>query len=978
MAEKEENKLYFANDKSLSQRLSDFLRKLLHTFFDIFYVQYKASNLQVRQYSKQRQKLYHTFNMLLYTLQLVSLVFPPTVPEWQSFKLFSDIVSIIRGDFLLVKLNLGLACYIIALALTLIPFFSLIILYIKSLKKLAFDINNYKLTLTACLAFIKNVSFIPFLCIFTAMQRYEIVGSVPQYQNASSVSFPIPYVGISSIGFVVVLVFLALVENTFQYQQFLTKSSSGIYSRAHSKIEALKLLLSTALVFSHFYLQDTQNAIHLLISFLIGFILWGLYSLYLPFYQIFTNFTHSSAYLVVMWVSLVELFSKVLQNSTMVFVLIVFVSPCLVIIQWDLLHRRKEYIAKEFNKRIIGLDNIYKCELLIRNYSEEYLKASKMVEKETEMIKLKNDIFKIFKYMKKRFLQSNIQAVWEFIFAFTLLKDEGLARVKLSGTASVFDIEGSYLYYKYCRFLDDFSEDYLEEVDFVKFRKTYEKATRQDKKTSQLQFEFWKELSSEKPNVGNLEKIAYKLHDNLKKCKRTLKKVTLQYPNNQLALKLYGTFLLEVYNDNMKGNELLSKAEHEKKQQEMRSMGNYEKFNYFDDNNGIIIISGERDNLGNITSINRPASEILRLSENFAISMNIANFIPPPINIARVHNKALARFLINSQTTTVGLPFTSYFIDSMGYLVEVYLQVRCVALNDCPFFLAGIKKSNLPREIILYDGDTILFNTRGFSILVGYSDTETCLKGCQLSSIVKDFPKFYKNKNQTDVYKYMIPQTVNFISMKFFDIKINNYTFKYLIASDNQDEISTWNTQQAQKFSDLNELKSFVTTKLNDTTPVKKGILKVSQAKKNLNVKFNIEPEIFYINETDFRPGKSPVGKVKDAAVVKAPVKGKTPESLEDLDKDQGDEKDKNVEILDLKDLKSGVLRKKDEDGEEDNENGEIDANSIKKSGASIASSAQSSNASFTSSLEAQSLLSGVTASMKSFKIAFFLTVIPI
>lgn len=973
MAEKEENKLYFADEKSKSQRFSEFLRRLLHAFFDIFYVQYKSSSMQVRQYSKQRQKLYHTCNMVLYSLQLISLIFPPHVSDWNSFSLFSDIVSIARGDFLLVKLNLGMPCYFIALSLTLIPFFSLVLLFIKSVKKLAFDIQNYKLTLTAGLSFIKNLSFIPFLCIFTAVQKFEIIGSVGQYGNSGSIALPIPYLGTFSIAFLVILIFLALIENTFQYQQFLTKSSSFIFSRAHSKIETLKLLLSTALVFSHFYLQDIQNAIHLLIAFLIGLSLWGLYSYYLPFYQVFANFTHSSAFLLLMWVSLVELFSKVLENSTMIFVLIVFVSPCLLIIQWDILNKRKAYIAREFNKKIISLDNIYKCELLIRNYSEELIKVAQDDDKETERIKLQNEIFMVFKYMKKRFKPSNMLATWEFIFAFTLLKDEGLARVKLSGTSSMWDIEGSFLYYKYCRLIDDFSNNYLEDVDFVKFRQIYEQATKQDKKTCQLQFEFWKELSSEKPNVGNLEKIAYKLHDNLKKCKKILKKVTSQYPNNQLALKLYGTFLLEVYNDNIKGNELLSKAEHEKKQQEMRTVGNYEKFNYFDDSNGIIIISGERENLGNINSINRPASEILRISENFAISMNISNFIPPPMNITRIHNKALAKFLINSQTTSVGLPFLNYFIDSLGFLVEIYLQVRCVALNDCPFFLAGVKKSHLSREIILYDGDTILAGTKGFAILVGYSDTETSLKGCQLSAVIKDISKFMKNQNTSDVFKYMIPQTVNYVSMKFVDIKINSYIFKFIFASDNPEEISSWNTQQARSFSDLSELKSLPTSKPIASGLSKRGILKLTATKKNLNVKFNIEPQIFYINETDFKPGKSPVGKVKDAAVVKNPTKGKMHESSGEGEKDEPESKVEVGEIMDLKDLQSSMLRKKDE--ENDDANGEDEELKVKRSGASVASSAQSSNASFTSSLEAQSLLSGVTTSMKSFKIAFFLTV---
>ena len=77
MGDKDEIKSFFADDKSKSQRFSDFMGKLLITFFDIFYLQFKISHSQFRQNSKQRQKFFHALNMILYTLQLVSLVFPP-------------------------------------------------------------------------------------------------------------------------------------------------------------------------------------------------------------------------------------------------------------------------------------------------------------------------------------------------------------------------------------------------------------------------------------------------------------------------------------------------------------------------------------------------------------------------------------------------------------------------------------------------------------------------------------------------------------------------------------------------------------------------------------------------------------------------------------------------------------------------------------------------------------------------------------
>jgi hypothetical protein len=969
MAEKEDKKNYFVDEKSKSQRLLEFVTKLLDAFFDVFYLQYKESNLQVHLFSRKRERLYHGFNMIVYTLQLTSLVFPPATPDWDSFSVVSDVVGAARVDYILVKLNLGMPFYFIGLSITLITFLSLALVFIKSLKKMKYDIKNYKLTLTAGLAFIKNVSFIPFLCIFVAVQKYDATGVISEYGN-NSIALPVPYLGSISVIFGLILIFLAFVENTFQYQQFFIQRNTSVFSRAHSKIESLKIFLSVGLVYSHFYLSDNQNTIHLAYAIAIGSLLWSLYTYYLPFYQDFTNFTHSSAYLLLFWNSFVQLFCYLVPNSSVVFVLIVFVAPCLLIMQWDLLKRRKLYIKTEYDRSVLELDTIYKCELLVRSYSQELIKCIKSGSSKAE--KIKNDIFMVFRYMKKKFKFSNIQSAWEAIFVLTILKDEGLARVKLLGTYTVFDIEGSYLYYKYSKIMDDFSNTYLEEVDFVKFRQLYEHAIKQDKKTCQLQFEFWKELSSEKPNVSNLETIAYRLRDSLVKCKKNLKKLIQNYPNNQLALKLFGTFLLEVYNDTIKGNDFLSKAEHERQQQEMKSISNYEKFNYFDENNGIIIVSGTEGEIGNIKSVNQQACDILKIPLNLAITLHISNFLLPPLSSARLCNRVLIKFLMTAQSTVFDFPFLNYFIDTFEFLVEIYIQIRCVSLNSQPYFLGVLKKSNLPRESIIYDSDTILASTRGFSKLIGFSDNEISLKGYQISLVIQKFEIFLKNKQNNEVFQYMIPHTINYISMKFTEIIFKEYVFKILIASDDKNEISQWNVSK-----EVNNFNEIIDLKANSTGSeikmlLSKGILKSKfSPKKSLSVKFNIEPTIFIIGETDFKPGKSVSGKVKDA-IPKTPVKlEKHAEDAIPIESDKSQSDNKNVEFMDLKDLELSTLRKAELENDDASEN----PDNIKKSGASVASSAQSSNASFTSSSEAQSLLTGVTSSMKSFKIAFFMTV---
>ena len=163
--------------------------------------------------------------------------------------------------------------YFAALGITLIIFSSLMIVFTKSLNKSKYDIRNYRLPLTGGLSLIKNITFLPFLCIFTAAQKYEVTGNIDVYGANAAIDLPVQYLGSFSIIPGIILILLALVENTFQYQQFLTKSSSSVFSRAHSKIETLKIFLTIALIYSYFYLLKIQNNLHLFIAIVIGTIL---------------------------------------------------------------------------------------------------------------------------------------------------------------------------------------------------------------------------------------------------------------------------------------------------------------------------------------------------------------------------------------------------------------------------------------------------------------------------------------------------------------------------------------------------------------------------------------------------------------------------------------------------------------------------------------------------------------------------------
>ncbi|CAG9327790.1 unnamed protein product [Blepharisma stoltei] len=981
------------SEESAFKKISRFGNKLMETLFAVFYALFKDYNT-INRFETQTTKLYvHMLYSVTISLQVLSLTFPPNLDSWDSFHLISAFVGYSRFDYLVANLGFGVPFWYVALGVVGFAFLIFLFLYFKIYFQYKIKESNYRYILGSVLKIFRLVLFLPFMNIFISVQKYSYKDktSVFEYGGLSSSNITANYTGFLSALAEPVLVLLVLMDAGFNYEQYITRHKSMIYARAHSRVEECKILLLALLCYSHWYLHKDYYAAHLLISLAIGVILSSAYLYFLPFYTIFVNFTSSSCYLLLTWSSIAQLIGLWFDNATLVFYFIILVYPCLELALWEILHFRINWLMKNYDK-IIYYSNPYVCEIIVRFEILKLLALNKKtVEGKSAGKKIRAHIHSLHREIANRFENHFFCAIWEFLYVYIVLKKDGLAKIKLTKTIDTqFSLEGAYLKYKYSNTINDFRRKILEEIDYINFRKLYEDALMFDKEACQDQLDFWNEMSAEAPQIHQIEKIGYKLFKTIQKAKKFSKNLIKQYPTNQQALRIYGTFLLEVYNNTVKGNELVSRAEHEKLQQEQKNAMIGERFNYFDENNGIIIVSGSPDDMGNITNMNTQAGNLLGVPTRYTIGQNIANYIPPPGNQVNSHNRAMEEYLKTTTTTEVCAPFNIIMLDAHGYLIECYYKGRAVALDSYPFFLSAIKKNSQARECLLYDdSNMITVNTRGMARLLGYSEEVILLNKLDANKVINNFDSLREKYPPGTIFEYMIPGIVNSLTMRFTDLKIGKVTFKMLHVTSDEDEVKSWKiNKETTSFEDLRDLGV-----IEQTQEVKKkekrGILKEPRQKsdKNCNVTFDISPQIFEIGETDFKAGKNVAGgKVKDATTSKQPVKlseEKVEEDDDEEDKSSEKEETKNApipqegQIFDLKDLGGFLFNNSEKPG---------DAASVvsfsvieeditkKRSGTSIASSAVSSNASFTSSQEAQVLLTGVTSSMFRFKVAFFAT----
>ena len=960
----------------------------LRNLYHCFYLYYKDFHTRSRFDVLRSRYVIWLAGVLVYSLQLLSLTYPPDISNWTSFRWWVYFSSLARLDFVLVVLNLGAIGFYVMLGLVLLPVGLFACFLIGRRSK-----GDGRMFYLICMSskILKTFLHLPGLCLFFSVFKYTLSPSTTSFEYISSdvSQLNIPIIGHASLVFVAVLTVWVFVETSLDYDMYYTRRQAVVTARAHSKIEVATLLGVTCVSASHFFLHEANSIVHLSLCMVTGIGSVLLYLIYLPFYNQFTNFIYGMCYFVLGWGGLVQLLGMALNSCTTSFILTVSIPFVFAYIYWDLLDRRTKSIQLTYIGKFVLLPSPYLAELAVRFVAFEYI-LQKQAKKPNP--KLKETMRDLYLRMTGKFDRSKFAALCEFLYVYSILNHEGLARLKLSKARNcAFDFEADYNLYRFSMLLEENSKQNFEEVHYVRFRDLYDTAKKADEDACVLQMEFWSELSMEVPVVKTIESMGMRLFFSIHRARKLSKRLLKKFPQNHLALKLFGTFLLEVYNDTEKGQELLSRGLYEEKQQGSKPQGASERFSYFDDNNGIMLVSGNVEAVGTISYINSQACLLLGVPQRLALAMNIVSFLPGYAVDLRKHSKAMLRFLATCSSYEVSIPKSLFLIDNTGFLIEVFIQVRCMVLDQDPFFIVVMKGATYSREMAIYDEDyTVQGHSKGFPMLVGFADDMSSMKGCSLRQAFTNFEEMKNGHPGEDVFTYRIPNTVNEIFLRFVEIKIVTTVIFALHATASSEEAQSWKDGEALNFEDMLNLPAIPTAEPTEeqealNTTGKRGILRDPKApKKHSHITFNLNPEVREIEMTDFAAGKQIIGKVKDAAPLKKDAE-KEASKVEEVKDDAKakvsfDEKVEEAEIMDLKDLAefASPVGASSTPADQMSRISEMiapsEASDNRKNGTSVASSAVSANASFTSSAKAQELLKSVNSSMLRFKVSFVLT----
>ncbi len=774
-----------------------------------------------------------------------------------------------------------------------------------------------------------------------------------------------------SMLFLVLILFIILCKLLYDYEQDLTRSYFSLYSRANSRIEIVKYFLVILMTVSHFYIHESIKYLdhlgaHLGVCLVSCTILLFLFIYYLPYYHFITNFTHAAAYGSTALFVLGELISWFFKDINILLEFFIFITPLIVYILLGLINKRVQYIKNHASNPQMFIKSLYESEICLRFLIQDLIMALEETEHQEFVQDIQSHIKEWFKELRKQFYFHKLVSILEFLYIFSVLEDDNLARLKLSFTKEgKFDLEYNYGEFKCRRIVEERSKTYCEELDFIKFRKMYEKVLKSDEKTCLIQTEFWTELGNDIINTKKIETLSYSAHRLVGETYKLGKELYEVYPENAAPMLLYGGFLSDIYNEPEKGNELLLKSEHIRKTDRLRQQIET-RLSYFDQNAGVMIVSGSPDSVGMVEYVSHEAYSILGLNIGLRLNLHIANFSPPPMDNIKLHNKSLIRFLTTRNSYEVDLPLNNLLMSSDGFLVEVFIQIKCLALDSYPFFLVSMRRAKVTRECILFDSENcITAHTKLCASLLRFRDS-AYLKGMRIDQVIPGLVDHIQTQGSASGYEYDTPYER--IYVRFEEKYTKSIVFRVLYLTNSFNEAKTWGLCYTEVPID-NYLKpdyslrklSQRLMKLGSVFMAKRGIIKNSKFyrfKKNLRVHIYDIPSVHILPITDFKAGKYKAA--KDAPKIE----------ITDI-KDPPDSKDIENSDVSLASELCNVEKKAISMGKILTTPKFIQ-NSLEMK--SPINSISSSSLSASTSIKAQKLIRSVNTATRRFKIAFILT----
>ncbi|CAD8168019.1 unnamed protein product [Paramecium pentaurelia] len=228
--------------------------------------------------------------------------------------------------------------------------------------------------------------------------------------------------------------------------------------------------------------------------------------------------------------------------------------------------------------------------------------------------------------------------------------------------------------------LDTFQNDNFGKVDTeteITFQYDYRQLQQYIEETTLIQMDFWSQLQEDFPDFSKLYKNGQKISQLIIQIEQLWFKLEKASQNLSKALRLYGTFIKEVIQDEEYGDEILKKSiiNQQQYQQNKKQLVTFicgEDIGF--EQQATVIVSTSVEKFAQVLNLNQSCCRLIGYTRQEIINRKINLFMP---NLyTKFHDQYMQRFLITSDIKNINKERFIFLKDKQNYLVPCFIVLR--------------------------------------------------------------------------------------------------------------------------------------------------------------------------------------------------------------------------------------------------------------------------------------------------------------
>lgn len=250
-----------------------------------------------------------------------------------------------------------------------------------------------------------------------------------------------------------------------------------------------------------------------------------------------------------------------------------------------------------------------------------------------------------------------------------------------------------------------------------------------------------------------------------------------KFPRSVEAVYLYSTFLLNLMLDSEKSMIFINK----KHSLEKTKFTHQKTLSYFDDENGIMIISCDCETLGEIRFMNTKVTMLLGYSESI-VGSHISSIIPPPYD--RYLTNHLFKYINSVKDSKIHIPNNIFVMTRNGYLKEFKVKAALVVSENSIYLAVLLKeRPETHRVALVSESGDIYGVSESFESLLGTSKTDI------ISMNFRNLFPEIKYINLKAHFPYMVYKNDMIFALILCYTEFEAYKIHYILLSDDPREI---------------------------------------------------------------------------------------------------------------------------------------------------------------------------------------------